>query len=142
MKKHGFTIIEVAMVIAVFLVMISVLAPFVRMAKIRANRITCVNNLRQISLALHSYAAAHNDAFPQNLGELYPDYIDDEKVFDCPASKMTGTKEKPDYEYMQGLTEASSPKEVIVQDVSGNHKKFGKNILRINGSVEWVRRAR
>jgi len=68
--------------------------------------------------------------------------VDNEKSFDCPAAKTPGTKDKPDYIYTAGLTELSSPKEIIVQDIDGNHKKSGKYILRINGSVEWIGRAR
>jgi type II secretory pathway pseudopilin PulG len=135
---RAFTIIEVVVVVGIFLVMVAILGPFVRMVKVRANRINCANNLMQISVGLHRYAADHNDAFPQNLGELYPNYVEDERAFDCPASKIKGTKDKPDYNYVTGLTESSPLKEMIVQDLDGNHKKTGKNILRINGSVEWV----
>jgi len=50
MDKKAFTIKELLFVIGVFIVMIAVLGPFVRMAKVRANRVECANNLRRISL--------------------------------------------------------------------------------------------
>ena len=59
-----------------------------------------------------------------------------------PASRTAGTSESPDYIYVAGLTEASSPKEIIVQDKDGNHKKQGRNTLRIDGAVEWAREKR
>ncbi len=139
MRKNAFTLIELLFVIGIFLLMVALLGPFVQMAKDRSHEIDCANNLRKISLGLHMYAADHGEAFPPDLGALYPNYVDDEKAFDCPASKSVGTQNKPDYNYSKGLTEASSDKEIIVQDLDNNHKKNGKNILRINGSVEWTR---
>ena len=141
-SRNGVTIVELAVVVGTFLLMVAVLTPFVRMAKNRANRITCENNLMRLSLGLHAYAANHNGSFPASLGELYPKYVDSEKVFDCPATKNIGTKDKPEYVYTTGRTELSPPKEIIVQDADGNHKKSGKNIARINGSVEWLGTAR
>lgn len=138
-RKRGVTLIELAVVIGIFLIMIAVLAPFVHMAKARANRINCANNLMHISLGLHGYAREHNGVFPASLGALYPDYLQDPAAFDCPASKKMGTKTEPDYKYAAGLTENSSPKEIIAEDTDGNHKKSGRNILRVDGSVEWVR---
>lgn len=124
MKKRAFTIIELLVVICVFLAMFAALAPFVRMAKTHANKINCANRLRQISLGLHKYAQEHDKKFPKSLGELYPAYIKDGGI--------------PNYVYAQGLTESSPAKEIIVQDEEGNHKGAGRNVLRVDGSVEWI----
>lgn len=141
-SRKAFTLIELAIVIGIFLVMIGALAPFVHIARAKANRLNCTWNLRKISLGLHAYAADHDDAFPPSLAALYPNYVDDEKAFDCPAGKIIGNKEKTDYEYIAGLTEKSDPKDLIAQDIEGNHKRAGKNVLRINGSVEWASKSR
>jgi len=137
-KKAAFTIVEVLVVICVFLAMITFLAPLVKITQARARRINCVNNLRQISLGLHKYALGHNKAFPEKIGDLYPTYISDKKVFDCRGSKRIGTKDDPDYSYTEGLAESAPAWEIIVRDNEGNHKNSGKNILRVDGSVEWV----
>jgi hypothetical protein len=110
------------------------------MAKARSGRMQCANNLREISLGLHAYAADHGDAFPAALGELYPNYVTSAAVFDCPASKALGTAKSPDYSYAAGLKESSDPRQAIAADLDGNHGKSGKNILRIDGSVEWIGR--
>jgi type II secretory pathway pseudopilin PulG len=138
-KKAGFTIIELLIVAAMFFIMIGALAPFVKMARARAAKMQCANKLREISLGLHAYAADHNDVFPAKLSDLYPNYISNERTFDCPASKTDGTSKVPDYSYASNLRESSDAKEAIVADLDGNHKKSGKNILRVDGSVEWVR---
>ena len=141
-RDHGFTIIELVFVAVIFLIMTAVLAPFVKMAHQRAHIVNCGNNLRKISLGLHRYAADHNGSFPASLMDLYPDYVEDEKTFNCPANKTLGTKNVPNYAYITGLDESSPLKAVIVQDQDGNHKRRGKNILRINGSVEHISTAR
>ncbi len=84
------------------------------------------------------YAADNNEILPPKLGALYTNYVKDEKAFDCPASKNRGSPDKPDYEYSAGLTEASSQSEVVAYDADGNHKHRGRNVLRMNGNVEWV----
>ena len=142
MKKRGFTVVELTIVIVIFLAMFGALTPFVRLAKKRVNRINCVNNLRKLSLALHSYAADNKGAFPASLGALYPYYVADEKVFDCPATRMVGTKDNSNYDYTPGLTESSPAKEVLAQDHDSNHKRAGGNILRVDGSTEWTPAAR
>jgi type II secretory pathway pseudopilin PulG len=138
-NRAAFTIVELLVVAAVFFIMLSALTPFVNMAKDRSRKMRCANNLRQISLGLHSYAADHESAFPASLGELYPNYISNEKAFDCPATKSEGTAKAPEYSYVTGLRESSDPKGAIVADIEGNHgKKAGKNVLRLGGAVEWV----
>ena len=131
MKTRAFTLIELLFAILVFLLMTAILAPFVQMAKERASKVICANNLRHISLGLHVYAADNNDAFPAGLAALYPNYVLDNKNLTCPAGNAG-------YKYNAGLTESSPQKEVIVEDIDGNHNRSGRNILRINGSVEWV----
>ena len=81
MKKNGVTLVELAVVVSIFFIMILALTPFVRMAKMHANQITCASNLRRISIGLHKYALDHNEAFPPDLKSLYPDYVDSESAF-------------------------------------------------------------
>lgn len=137
--KRGFTLAELLIVVTVFAITFAMLTPFINKMRERADIIKCSANVRLLSLALHMYAADHDDAFPPDLGSLYPGYVKEEKVFDCPASKLIGTAAMSDYEYVSGLSESSEPAEVIIYDRAGNHNNLGRNVVRVNGSVEWVR---
>ena len=136
--RKGFTLVELLIVITVFAITFTLLTPFVNKMRERADVLKCSENIRLLSLALHMYAADHDDGFPADLGSLYPRYVKEEKVFDCPSSKLIGTAAESDYEYITGLSEASGPAEVIIYDRDGNHDGLGRNVVRVNGSVEWV----
>jgi prepilin-type N-terminal cleavage/methylation domain-containing protein/prepilin-type processing-associated H-X9-DG protein len=62
-KPLGFTLIELLVVIAIIAVLIALLLPAVQAAREAARRAQCVNNLKQIGIALHNYHTA-NDSFP------------------------------------------------------------------------------
>jgi len=62
----GFTLIELLVVIAIIAILAALLLSALSKAKIRAQTIYCLNNVKQLELCCHLYASDFNDFWPQN----------------------------------------------------------------------------
>lgn len=63
-RKHGFSLIDLLVSIAVMVVLISILAPSLFRAQESARRVRCASNVRQIGIAIQTYASDYRDRLP------------------------------------------------------------------------------
>lgn len=102
--RRAFTLIELMVVVAIIGVLAALLLPVLSVAKNRAHRTTCLNNLRQINLGMRMYCDDSNDTSPSvkeadffskswsSYRRLMKDYVGvkgepsaQDKLFACPA---------------------------------------------------------
>ena len=141
-------------------IMAGFLLPALAKSQEAARRASCMNNVRQIGLAMIQYAGDHDDKFPESLGELLQmGYLTTPRVFICPSGKerippgfpqdlknadlavLNQVEQFGSYVMVKGITHAAPADFIILHDKDGAHRGEGRNCFHNDGHTRWYSEA-
>lgn len=152
---RGFTLVELAIVIAIIAVLAAILFPVFARARETARSLSCMGNLVNIGLALRLYANEHEGGLPpreDDLGPILPRHLLDEQVLRCPSRsdelplgcpahpRPEDTDEEvvtTSYFYRAGRSLDAAPAKWLCSDHDPLHNERA-NVLFTDGAVKRV----
>ena len=138
-RNSGFTLIELMAVIGIIILLAGILMPALNTARRQARKTECMNNIRQLGIALQAYAMDNNSNYP-NSQAVYnaqiSNYVDNTSILQCPENAGANYTFLPT---TTQLDEDSDSDSAVLQDAAsggtGPHSGNSYNILFKGGHV-------
>lgn len=110
----------------------------------------CGNNLHQIGMACAAYSGDYDECYPDRLEQLYPEYVDDARIFSCSSTRSSWqdfekhcvTERSSSYVLLPGMRDDMPADFIVAYERPGNHRGGGFNVLHVGARVEWWTRDR
>jgi prepilin-type N-terminal cleavage/methylation domain-containing protein/prepilin-type processing-associated H-X9-DG protein len=99
-RIRGFTLIELLVVIAIIAILAAILFPVFAKAREKARQSSCLNNQRQIAVAILMFAQDHDEMLPDH-SNVWPEINVDRNILMCPTK---GKKVANAYVYSYGVS--------------------------------------
>ncbi|MHB9131238.1 MAG: type II secretion system protein [Armatimonadota bacterium] len=100
-RSRGFTLIELLVVIAIIAILAAILFPVFAKAREKARQTSCINNQRQIGVAVAMYVQDNEETiFPDSVSSSWATYLkpyNEPSIYDCPTKTGKGNNDVPEY---------------------------------------------
>ncbi len=117
-RSRAFTLIELLVVIAVIAVLIALLLPAVQSAREAARRIQCVNNLKQLGLAVLNYESANAVLPPQQVLQFTGTTLSWKSQWGVTSRLAPFMEQGPMYNAINYALKSSAPENTTVVSLS------------------------
>jgi prepilin-type N-terminal cleavage/methylation domain-containing protein len=121
--KAAFTLIELLVVIAIIAILAAMLLPALAAAKRKAQRINCVNNLKEVGLAFRVWEGDNGDQYPMNVSTANGGA---QQMVNSANTTATLTGGSFIYAFMVMSNELSTPK-ILLCTSDANHNSAATN---------------
>lgn len=131
----GTIVSGVAMAMSIFVIAIyaALLLPALAKAKTRAQTINCVNNLKQLGLAVRLYSGDNNDNYPMatNWSDAIMPLVGTPKVYQCPEDSSQARSGYAFNSALSGMPEANIAPDTVLffESDAGWNASGGKELL-------------
>lgn len=144
-KSGGFTLVELLAVFAVIAIIMAILAPALGAGKNKTQSVICINNLRQMQIAMINYSGDSNDMLPPN----HDGFVTNENTRSWTIGNMMNPRERTNINLLMGATTAVLGKYIqnsliyrCPADKSNNSRSYSLNgwinPVRESGPPRWL----